>query len=138
MTKPSASKRHLPTSPFAVPVASPPKQFELGDRVSHDRYGLGRIVGAEEGIAMLVDFGGSPASAVIGAHRFYVSARRGGGFKPRGKRVVTGPAVAQSSALIVGDNRMPLSGESDPRAASADPSHALFVGADGRVEESPR
>lgn len=100
------------------------------------------IVARREGAGQvspgLVDFGGSPASAIIGAHRFYVSARRGGGFKPGGKRVATGPAVAQSSALIVGDNRMPLSGESDPRAASADPSHALFVGADGRVGESPR
>ncbi len=65
MTKPSASKRHLPTSPFAVPVASPPKQFELGDRVSHDRYGLGRIVGAEDGIAMLVDFGGSGQTRIV-------------------------------------------------------------------------
>jgi hypothetical protein len=33
------------------------KEFSLGDRVSHDQYGLGTIVGVEEGIAMLVDFG---------------------------------------------------------------------------------
>ena len=36
----------------------------------------------------LVDFGGSPASAVIGAHRFYVSAKRGGGVEnPREGRL---------------------------------------------------
>lgn len=33
------------------------EQFALGDRVSHDRYGLGRIIGVEDGLAMLIDFG---------------------------------------------------------------------------------
>jgi len=65
MTKPSAPRRHLPTSPFAAPVAPPAKQFELGDRVSHDRYGLGRIIGVEDGIAMLVDFGGSRQARIV-------------------------------------------------------------------------
>lgn len=57
MTKPAASKRHLPTSPFKAPVAPPPKQFAVGDQVTHDVYGLGRVIGIEEGIAVLVDFG---------------------------------------------------------------------------------
>ncbi|MFE0374129.1 hypothetical protein ACFW1M_00810 [Streptomyces inhibens] len=57
MTKPSAPRRHLSTSPFKAPIAPPAKQFGLGDRVSHDQYGLGRIVDVEDGIAMLVDFG---------------------------------------------------------------------------------
>lgn len=57
MTKPAASKRYLPTSPFKVPVPPAPKQFAVGDRVTHDIYGLGRVIGIEEGIAMLVDFG---------------------------------------------------------------------------------
>ncbi|MFJ3668088.1 hypothetical protein ACIPSE_16725 [Streptomyces sp. NPDC090106] len=57
MTKPAASKRHLPTSPFRAPVAPVPKQFETGDQVTHDMYGLGRVVGVEDGIAALVDFG---------------------------------------------------------------------------------
>ncbi|WP_405584330.1 hypothetical protein [Streptomyces sp. NBC_01190] len=65
MTKPAAPRRHLPTSPFSVPVAPPAKRFELGDRVSHDRYGLGRIVGVEDGIAMLVDFGGDRQTRVV-------------------------------------------------------------------------
>ncbi|SCK31676.1 hypothetical protein H181DRAFT_02515 [Streptomyces sp. WMMB 714] len=61
MTKRSAPRRHLPTSPFKAPVAPLAKQFALGDRVSHDQYGLGRIIGVEEGIAMLVDFGSRQA-----------------------------------------------------------------------------
>ncbi|MDN3023236.1 hypothetical protein [Streptomyces sp. S.PB5] len=57
MTKPSAPKRHLPTSPFRAPVTPVPKQFAVGDQVTHDVYGLGRVIGIEEGIAAFVDFG---------------------------------------------------------------------------------
>lgn len=57
MTKPAASKRYLPTSPFKAPVAPPPKVFAVGDQVNHDVHGLGRVIGIEEGVAALVDFG---------------------------------------------------------------------------------
>ncbi|MFC8586527.1 hypothetical protein ACFUGD_18580 [Streptomyces sp. NPDC057217] len=57
MTKPSAPKRFLPTSPFKAPIAPPPKQFAVGDQVTHDVHGLGRVTGIEGGIAALVDFG---------------------------------------------------------------------------------
>ncbi|KAA6218417.1 CarD family transcriptional regulator [Streptomyces filamentosus] len=57
MTKPSAPKRFLPTSPFKAPVAPPPKQFAVGDQVTHDVHGLGRVVGIEVGVAAVVDFG---------------------------------------------------------------------------------
>ncbi|MFD8149174.1 hypothetical protein ACFV28_00250 [Streptomyces sp. NPDC059720] len=60
MTKPSAPKRHLPTSPFKAPVAPAPKHFAVGDQVTHDMYGLGRVIGIEDGIAALVDFGAAP------------------------------------------------------------------------------
>jgi hypothetical protein len=53
----AATRRHLPTSPFKAPVASPVEQFALQDKVSHDRYGLGVVTGVEEGIAVIVDFG---------------------------------------------------------------------------------
>ncbi|MEK8171562.1 hypothetical protein NKH77_25480 [Streptomyces sp. M19] len=56
MTKPAAAKRHLPTSPFKAPVTPPVKEFAVGDRVTHDMYGLGRVIGVEDGIAVLVDF----------------------------------------------------------------------------------
>ncbi|MFI0152581.1 hypothetical protein [Streptomyces lydicus] len=57
MTKPAVARRHLPSSPFKPPVTRPPKQFAIGDRVTHDEYGLGRVICIEEGIAVLVDFG---------------------------------------------------------------------------------
>ncbi|MEU1618257.1 hypothetical protein ACFZAU_13845 [Streptomyces sp. NPDC008238] len=57
MTKPPAPKRHLPTSPFKAPVAPAPKVFAVGDQVTHDIYGLGRVIGIDEGTAALVDFG---------------------------------------------------------------------------------
>ncbi|MDO0926636.1 hypothetical protein QQY24_14890 [Streptomyces sp. TG1A-8] len=57
MTKPAAPKRHLPTSPFNAPLTPSPKQFAVGDQVTHDVYGLGRVIGIEDGIAALVDFG---------------------------------------------------------------------------------
>ncbi|WP_030257197.1 hypothetical protein [Streptomyces violens] len=56
MTKPAALKRHLPTSPFKAPDTLPLKQFVVGDRVTHDVYGLGRVIAIEDGIAVLVDF----------------------------------------------------------------------------------
>ncbi|ARQ72359.1 hypothetical protein [Streptomyces marincola] len=57
MTKSAAPRRHLPTSPFKAPVTPPPKQFAVDDQVTHDMYGLGRVIDIEEGIAVLVDFG---------------------------------------------------------------------------------
>ncbi|MEV5570158.1 hypothetical protein AB0L06_08910 [Spirillospora sp. NPDC052269] len=53
-----AGRRRLPTSPFPPPPAAPPVQeFALEDRVTHDKYGLGQVVGVEPGRAVLVDFG---------------------------------------------------------------------------------
>ncbi|MBT3166858.1 hypothetical protein HTV80_27715 [Streptomyces sp. Vc74B-19] len=60
MTKPAVSKRHLPTSPFKAPVAPTPKHFAQGDQVTHDVYGLGRVVDVVDGVAALVDFGSTP------------------------------------------------------------------------------
>jgi hypothetical protein len=53
-----AKRRHLPTSPFAPPPAAPPaKEFAPEDRVTHDKYGLGRVLEVDGGRAVLVDFG---------------------------------------------------------------------------------
>ena len=57
MTKPAGPRRHLPTSPFKAPVPPPLKRFAVGDQVTHDAYGLGRVIGIEDEIAVLVDFG---------------------------------------------------------------------------------
>lgn len=57
MTKSAAPKRRLPTSPFRAPVPPAPKHFAVGDQVTHDVYGLGRVVSVEDGVAVLVEFG---------------------------------------------------------------------------------
>lgn len=54
----AVTRRHLPTSPFKPPPAAPPvEQFAVDDRVSHDKYGLGRVIGVVEDTTVLVDFG---------------------------------------------------------------------------------
>jgi hypothetical protein len=51
-------RRPLAGSPFNVTtVARPVEHFELNDRVSHDRFGLGSVIGVEPEVAVLVDFG---------------------------------------------------------------------------------
>ena len=57
--RPAAPRRVLPGSPFKAPVAAIPEHFTVGQRVTHDRHGLGTVVGVEDGdAAVLVDFGG--------------------------------------------------------------------------------
>jgi hypothetical protein len=60
MMKPAhaATRRFLPTSPFKPPPAAPPaEQFAVEDQVTHDKYGLGRVVSVEDDTALVVDFG---------------------------------------------------------------------------------
>lgn len=55
----AVTRRYLPGSPFNTPpVVAPVKEFAMLDLVTHDRYGLGRVVSLEEA-AVLVDFGTS-------------------------------------------------------------------------------
>jgi hypothetical protein len=52
----AAARRHLPGSPFAPPAPAPPAEtFAVHDQVTHDKYGLGVILGVEDH-AVLVDF----------------------------------------------------------------------------------
>jgi hypothetical protein len=54
----AATRRYLPGSPFNAPPAAPPlEQYALHDQVTHDKYGLGVVIGVEQDIAVLVDFG---------------------------------------------------------------------------------
>ncbi|MGH3384531.1 MAG: hypothetical protein ACRDO1_08145 [Nocardioidaceae bacterium] len=55
-TRSAPQRRHLPGSPFNVEPATAIERFAVKDRVTHDTYGLGRIVG-EEVAAVIVDFG---------------------------------------------------------------------------------
>ena len=52
----SARRRHLASSPFQPAPEPVIEQFECGDLVSHDSYGMGRVTGAEAE-AVTVDFG---------------------------------------------------------------------------------
>jgi len=55
---PAATRRFLPTSPFKPPPAAPPaEQFAVQDQVTHDRYGLGRVISVEGGSVLIIDFG---------------------------------------------------------------------------------
>jgi hypothetical protein len=55
---PAGRRRHLATSPFNPPDPEPPAEcFDVGDKVTHDRYGLGTVTGVEEGTALVIDFG---------------------------------------------------------------------------------
>lgn len=53
----AVTRRYLPGSPFKPPPPAPPvERFAIEDLVTHDKYGLGRVIGIEE-TAVLVDFG---------------------------------------------------------------------------------
>jgi hypothetical protein len=53
----TGNRRHLPTSPFKPPPEPPPvEQYEMDDLVTHDKYGLGRVILVEGDDAVVVDF----------------------------------------------------------------------------------
>jgi hypothetical protein len=55
----AVARRNFPGSPFnnlSAPVRQV-EQYALHDQVTHDRYGLGVVIGVEEAVAVLVDFG---------------------------------------------------------------------------------
>jgi hypothetical protein len=58
-TASAATRRYLPTSPFKPPPPAPPaEEFAVEDRVTHDKYGLGRVTTVDNGNSTLViDFG---------------------------------------------------------------------------------
>ncbi|HCB04236.1 MAG TPA: hypothetical protein PLZ93_07985 [Nocardioides sp.] len=55
MTTPADRRRHLATSPFKPDPEPTIEQFSIDDLVSHDSYGMGRVVHVEAG-AVTVDF----------------------------------------------------------------------------------
>ena len=55
---PGATRRFLPGSPFNNMPASPPvERFDVQDQVTHDTYGLGRVLVVEDDAAVVVAFG---------------------------------------------------------------------------------
>ncbi len=55
MTTPTGKRRHLATSPFKPDPEPTIEQYALNDLVSHDAYGMGRVIQLEAD-AVTVDF----------------------------------------------------------------------------------
>jgi hypothetical protein len=55
-TRPTPKRRHLASSPFQPEPEPVIETFEVDNRVSHDSYGVGRVIDIEAG-AITVDFG---------------------------------------------------------------------------------
>lgn len=55
MTTWPARRRHLASSPFQPDPEPVIEKFEQGDLVTHDSYGMGRVIGVEAD-AVTVDF----------------------------------------------------------------------------------
>lgn len=55
-TSPGSRRRHLASSPFPPEPEQVIENYAVGDMVSHDSYGVGRVVGLDAG-AVTVDFG---------------------------------------------------------------------------------
>jgi hypothetical protein len=55
MTTPAGKRRHLASSPFQPAPEPIIEQYALNDLVSHDVYGMGRVI-ALEAAAVTVDF----------------------------------------------------------------------------------
>jgi hypothetical protein len=53
----AGSRRHLASSPFKPPAPQVVPTFVVDERVTHDKYGLGRVVSVESDVAVVVDFG---------------------------------------------------------------------------------
>jgi hypothetical protein len=54
----AAARPLLPASPFGAPPPTPPaEQFAVPDQVTHDKYGLGRVVSVEDDTTLIIDFG---------------------------------------------------------------------------------
>lgn len=65
--------RALASSPFndrRVPPP-PPEQFEVGQRVTHDRHGLGRVVEVEGDVAAIADFGDRLVRVTLASGRLH-------------------------------------------------------------------
>jgi hypothetical protein len=57
MTRSEGPRRNLPASPFIRRTTPAPEHYVVGDRVTHDKHGLGRVVAVEGDASVIVDFG---------------------------------------------------------------------------------
>jgi hypothetical protein len=72
MKLPRAARRPLPGSPFNKPLVVPIiQQFAVHDRVTHDTYGLGKVISVEDQVAVLVDFGTQTQRITTPYHKLF-------------------------------------------------------------------
>ncbi len=57
--------RPLPTSPFTRAVPRELPTFVVGDRITHDTYGLGRVLVVHDASYLTIDFGGDVRRVAI-------------------------------------------------------------------------
>jgi len=56
----AAVRRPVTIIPFGVPPLAPPaEQCAVLDQVTHDKYGLGRVISVEDDTVLVIDFGPS-------------------------------------------------------------------------------
>ena len=69
-TRPPPARRVLPTSPFAGRVIGPTasERLVVGDRVTHDRLGLGRILRIVDDHEVVVEFGDGTGRTIAIQH----------------------------------------------------------------------
>lgn len=91
-------------------------------RIVAERAEAGRVP------AGLVNFGGAPPSAVIGAHSFYAETGRGGGLGPSGEAPARPNQSASDmvfrsagGAIFVSANSRPVEGDQGPRPTATEP-----------------
>ena len=70
-TMTSPSRRHLSSSPFAPPVEVDHPTYAVGERVCHDTFGLGRVIGVEGTAAVSIDFGSFTRRVALPASRLF-------------------------------------------------------------------
>lgn len=61
----ATTRRHLSTSPFAAKVSESIRSFDVGERVSHDKEGLGCVRSVAPDGSVIVDFGGDRLVRVV-------------------------------------------------------------------------
>ena len=65
--RPSATRRHLPTSPFHPAPPPPPSElYAPDDRVTHDRHGMGTVVSTDAEEWVTVQFSSGEVRRVRG------------------------------------------------------------------------
>ena len=74
-TRSNGTPRRLETSPFNAArdaARTEPHAVKVGDRVSHDKHGMGRAIALEGDRAVIVDFGGDRRRVALDSPRLVI------------------------------------------------------------------